>query len=159
MDGRCVRFIRRNYFKRGPTRDRDSGGDDGSSGGGRDNETNGQISPINVLHKKERVFLKIRPVETLGLLGIFETYTLLDDDPHLTRHRGKNSRMPRQRIKKPNRGTIDTEVYIRAANESFKDNAKIREEKSYSSKRPTETISVMNFDASKKENRYPKGQN
>ncbi|GBP80198.1 hypothetical protein EVAR_100075_1 [Eumeta japonica] len=42
-------------------------------------ETNGQISSINVLLKKERVFLKIIPVEISGPLGRLETYALLDE--------------------------------------------------------------------------------
>ncbi|GBP58819.1 hypothetical protein EVAR_84014_1 [Eumeta japonica] len=41
-------------------------------------ETNGQISSINV-PKKERVFLKIIPVEISGPLGRLETYALLDE--------------------------------------------------------------------------------
>ncbi|GBP84512.1 hypothetical protein EVAR_12651_1 [Eumeta japonica] len=55
-------------------------------------ETNGQISSINVLLKKERVFLKIIPVEISGPLGRLETYAPrrgFDDDPHRTRRRVK----------------------------------------------------------------------
>ncbi|GBP37268.1 hypothetical protein EVAR_35701_1 [Eumeta japonica] len=42
-------------------------------------ETNGQISSINELHKKERVFIKIIPVEIPGPLDRFETYALLGE--------------------------------------------------------------------------------
>ncbi|GBP91222.1 hypothetical protein EVAR_60672_1 [Eumeta japonica] len=40
-------------------------------------ETNGQISSINVHHKKGKIFLKIIPVEISGPLDRFEPYVLL----------------------------------------------------------------------------------